>query len=150
MADLSDAQASAKELAQVATTANEVLMEANTVWPFELFTDTITVDRIKVTVTKRSFFNVAKVTSIQYEEIMTVEANSGPILGSISIYNRTFPNRPAITINNIKNNDALAVKRLVQGCMIARKKEIDCSKVDKLQLVNMLNELGREAGGATV
>lgn len=151
MADVTDAKTSTKQLEHVAENAKDVLMQANTVVPFTLFPTTITIDRVKVTITKRPFINVAKTTSILIDDILNVEANTGPWLGSIKFWSRYFPDKPhepLAVVNWIKNNQALAIKRLLQGFIIARQKEIDCSQIEKGELIKLLHKLGSESGAA--
>ncbi len=150
MANVTNAQTSSRQLEHIAENAQDILIRVETVFPFTLFPTTITMDRVKITVKRRSFFNASQVTSIQIDDILNVEATSGPFLGSVKFWSRFLPNEPQnpqISVGNLKNRDALAIKRLLQGYIIARHKEVDCSQIERRELIKMLNELGREATG---
>src|SRR5690554_5588578 len=79
-----------QELRQAASDAQEVLIKADSIFPLVLFPDTIIVDRVKVTITRRQFFLVAEVVSTQIEDVLNVESDTGPFFGSINLYTRFF------------------------------------------------------------
>ena len=130
---------------QVIGDSNEVLADAKTVFPFTLFPDTITVDRSKVSVTQRSFFNIGEVVSIRIEDILNVAANVGPFFGSLRISTRFFDNdekKPYI-VNWLTRDDALRMKRIIHGYLVATKQKIDCSALSTPELAAMLDQLGQ-------
>jgi len=124
--------------------ADDVLYTANTVFPFTLFTDTITIDRSKVTIIRRDFFLVARTTSIQIEDIVGVEKTTGPILGSIRILIEFLAQKPYV-INKLSRRDTENVKDILQGYVIARQKKIDCTKIPTRELLPMVISLGKES-----
>lgn len=133
-----------KKLATMANNAQDILITADTLFPFTIFPDTVIVDRVKVTIKRRDFFSLSKVTSIQIEDILNVEANTGPFVGSLRIWTRFFSNAP-LRVNYLRDKDALAIKEILQGFIIARHKKIDCTKIDRDHLTKLLRELGTEA-----
>jgi len=137
-----------QELLEVANQGHEVLIKSETVFPFTLFPDTVTVDREKVTIANREFFRVAKVHSILLVDIQAIEAMVGPFFGSIRINSKYFGNNPDIprVVKFLWRHDAEKIQRLVQGFIVAKQKEIDCSEIESGKLVSMLTDLG---GGAT-
>ena len=139
-----------KELSRAIGNAQEVLMRATTVFPFTLFPDTITVDRTKLTVAHRTFFRVAEVMTIRIDDILNVTAGVGPLFGSLKITTRFFDTRDkSYTINYLTRGDALKLKRIVQGYIIALQREIDCSALSTTELARMLDDLGRGAPDET-
>jgi len=134
-----------KELKQAIGASHDVLFRAQTVFPLTLFPDTITVDRTKLTITHRDFFKSGEVLSIEIEDILNVTATVGPFFGSIIIATRFFdPNKP-YQVDHFLRRDALKLKRIVQGYIIARQKEIDCSALSTAELATTLDELGKVA-----
>lgn len=123
--------------------ADDVLYTANTIFPFTLFTDTITIDRSKVTIFRRDFFRVARTTSIQIEDIVCVEKSIGPILGSIKIFIEFFAKKPYV-IYKLSRQDTENIKDILQGYVIARQKKIDCSNIPTHELLSMVISLGKE------
>lgn len=140
-----DKQHTAKELVQAVGTSNDVLIRVQTVFPLTLFPDTITVDRSKITVTQRDFFKAGEVISIRFEDVLNVAAQVGPFFGSVIISTRFFnPDKP-YTVYKLRRADALRIKRIVQGYLIAKQQNIDCSALQTKELTSMLDELGKVA-----
>jgi len=133
-----------KRLMSVTLESHDVLFKANTVFPFTLFPDTVTVDREKVTFVSRYFFGVAKVTSIPIRDLLSVEANLGPFFGSVHTASRYFITAPHI-INWLTRGNAIKLQRLLQGYIIANEQQIDCSNIEKNKLIALLNDLGQGA-----
>lgn len=141
-------QKAAQELEELAETlgdSRDILVKATTVFPLTLFPDTITVDKNKITVTHRNFFKAGEVLSIAIEDILNITTMVGPFFGKIKIATRFFdPNKP-YEIDHFWREDALKIKRIVQGYLIARQKEIDTSSLASKELASALDELGRDA-----
>jgi hypothetical protein len=125
--------------------AHDILVRAKTVFPITLFPDTLTIDRTKVTVTHKDFFKVAEVLSIRIEDILNVTAGVGPIFGSIKISTRFFDPGKPYTIDHFYRADALKIKRVLQGYIIAIQKNVDCSALSTKELSILLDELGKVA-----
>jgi hypothetical protein len=132
-----------EELAKVVEGAQEILARATTVFPLDIFPDTIMVDRSQVTITQRSFFFVGGTTSIRIEDILNVTANVGPFFGSVKISTRFFdPDKP-YEITRLWREDALKLQAIIQGLVIAAKREIDTHNLDKDELVDGLTKVGQ-------
>jgi hypothetical protein len=137
-------QEARKELEQAIRGSHEVLMSATTVWPFTPFPDTVTVDRVKITIMHRTFFKVAEIVSIRVEDVLNVTANVGPMFGSLHIVSRVLsPDKP-YEVNFLWRDDALHLKRIIQGYVIAIQKKIDVTPLSAEELAKMLNELSVE------
>ena len=130
-----------EELLGVTIHSHEILYKANTVFPFNLFPDTIVIDKEKLTIIARYFFWVAKITSVPIRDILNVEADVGPFLGSIHLTSRYFFTNPH-TLNYLWRHDALKIQQLLQGFIIANERGIDCSAIDQGQLEELLEHLG--------
>lgn len=137
-------QESKKELKDAIKDSQRILVTATTVFPFSLFPDTIIVDRTKLTVTHRTFFSVADVVSIRIEDILNVTASLGPIFAAIKITSRFFNNEMPYVLNHFWREDAMKIKRIVQGYTIALEKKIACGGLETTELVKMLDELGQD------
>lgn len=138
-------QEAAEELADAIGTSHDVLLRIRTVFPFAIFPTTLSVDRAKITITERDFFKVGEVLSIRIEDVLNVTAQVGPLLGSVKISTRFFnPEKPYV-VDKLARADALKFKRIVQGYLIARQQNIDCSKLPTRELARMLDELGKVA-----
>lgn len=133
-------QQARQELTEAIHGSNEVLATATTA--FKLFADTVTVDRAKLTVTKRQFWKTAEVMSIRIEDVLNVTATVGPILGTVSFTSRVFNAEKPYSIAGFWRDDALQLKRITQGYVIAIQRGIDCSSLPTRELATMLDKLG--------
>jgi|SRR5688572_14072325 len=134
-----------RKLTQAVEGTRQTLFEATTVFPFTLFPDTVVIDREKLTVTHRVFFQVAEVMSIRIEDILNVTADVGPFFGSLKISTRFFNTKKPYKVNYLWRGDAMRIKRIMQGYIIARQKDIDCSAFSSKELADMLDKLGQAA-----
>ena len=128
-------------LVNIAIKSHEILFKANTVFPFTLFPDTVTLDREKISFATRSFFSVAKMTSVPVRDILSVEVDIGPFFGSVHTSSRFFITNPK-SINWLRRKDAMQLQKLLQGYIIAHEQEINCDNIEKHKLIAMLNDLG--------
>ncbi len=134
-----------RELQHAIQGSQDVLCTATTWFPFSIFPDTITLDRAKLTVTRRKFVGMAEVVSIRIEDILNVTSGIGPLLGSVKIVSRVLNTEKPYVIDRFRRNDALRVKRITQGYVIALQRQIDCSNLPTMELAAMLEQLGTDA-----
>jgi hypothetical protein len=135
-----------EKLVDVTVGAHDILFTASTVFPFVLFPDTISMDRQQLTIVHRSFFSTANTISVRIEDVLNLESNVGPFFGSIHIFSKFFTN-DIKSVSFLSRSNTLKIQRLVQGYMIAHHRKIDCSTVEKNQLIVLLNDLGQGATG---
>jgi hypothetical protein len=143
---------SPEKLIELEKQSHEILLKANTVFPFILFPDTIILDRTHLTIIHRIFFGVAKITSVRIEDILTADLSIGPLFGSLKVATRFFINQDteqsnsseikSPAINFLWKHDALEVHKLLQGFIAATQKEIDISQVPMHDLTTLLRGLG--------
>ena len=131
-----------EELRDAIKGSNEILATASTAMP--VFADTIAVDRAKFTVTKRTFFRTAEVISMRIEDILNVTEHLGMLFGSVKITSRVMNADPPYTVGPFWRKDAVRVKRITQGYVIALQREIDCAALPVKELAQMLEELGED------
>lgn len=125
--------------------AHEVLAKADTLFPFTIFPDSIIVDRSKVTIIRRTFFRMAETFSIRIEDILNVTTTVGPFLGSIQIISRVFNTDKPHHVNFLKRSDAIRLKHITQGYVIAAHNDVDCASMEKNTLITTLARLGHDA-----
>jgi len=141
------AEKSFKKLNKIVAQSKEILASAQTViLPNNLFPDTLVLDRTKVTITKRSFFWSSSVISIRVEDILNVTTSVGPLFGSLTISSRVMNSTDHYQINYFWRRDAIHLKHVLQGYMIAVHNNVDTSSLTKEELVEKLIELGHDPG----
>jgi hypothetical protein len=132
-----------EKLFEAAKQVSEILYQAETVFPFTLFPDTITIDREKLSISYRYFFRVARVVSTPLDDIESVDASVGPFFGSLRFTSSFFVNNTRF-VKFLARGDAIKIQSILQGYKLAKEKEIDLTKIDKNELVMMLGKLGEE------
>ena len=105
-----------QELREAIMGSNDVLVRASTT--LTIFPDAVTLDGAKLTVTKRNFVSSAELVSIRIEDILNVTVSVDPLFGIVEITSR-IPNTGPCKIGNFWRKDALKIKRITQGYVIA-------------------------------
>lgn len=140
------ADADRKNLESLISQSHEVLVQASTVFPITLFPDTVVVDRMKVTIIKRDFFWSSDTMTFRIEDVLNAEVTVGPLFGSLIIASRVMSTTDHFRIDHFWRNDAVYLKQIIQGYVIAQHNKIDVAHLSKDDLVKTLNELGRHRG----
>jgi hypothetical protein len=131
------------ELKKVVAHSREVLANAKTVLPF-LFPHEIILDRTKISIIRRNFFWSSDVVSVRIEDTLNVSASIGPLFGSITVTSRVMSSVDHFTIERFWRADAIRLKQIIQGYLIARQNGIRTDHLDCGELVGTLHELGRD------
>lgn len=134
------------QLKQAVKKSNQVLATARTVFPVTLFPDSIIVDRTKVTIIKRDFFFTSNVISFQIEDILNVACAVGPIFGSLTVASRVMSTVDHFNINYLWRNDAIFLKDLIQGHIIAKNNKLETEHLTIKETNDALRELGKDSG----
>lgn len=132
-----------EKLQSLAQGSRDNLFVAKTVFPFVLFADTLKIDRQKITIVHNDFLWKSQTASTELKNIMNIEANVGPLFGSLTLTSKHFLNNTQ-TIRYLKRRDVATAQRLLQGFMIAQRADIDTDNIDREQLLTLLNDLGQE------
>lgn len=131
-----------ERLEKIVSQSHEVLAEANTVFPMTLFPHTVVVDRTKVTIIKRDFFLSSDTMTFRIEDVLNAEVTVGPLFGSLVIASRVMSTTDHFRIDHFWRKDAIRLKCIIQGYVIAQHNKIDVAHLTKDELINTLTELG--------
>jgi hypothetical protein len=137
------AQQQIMDLKRAVKKSHEVIASAQN---FALFADRVVLDRTKITIIKRSFFWSADVISIQVEDVLNVSSSVGPIFGCITIASRVMNTTDHFEINTLWRRDAIELKHVIQGYVIAKHTGINTDSLPRSQLLETLRELGHDTG----
>jgi|JI10StandDraft_1071094.scaffolds.fasta_scaffold06688_7 hypothetical protein len=135
---------SSSEIGKLVERSNEVLARATTVFPLDIFPSSVTLDRTKLTITRRGLFS-SDVMSIRIEDILSVSAAIGPLFGSLTIATRVLSSDDHFVIRRFTREDAVHLKHVIQGFVIARHNTILCDHLEREELIETLMELGRDS-----
>lgn len=130
------------ELRKKVQRSHQVLAIVRAVFPLSLFPDSIVVDRTKVTIIHRTFFWSAETISFQIEDILNVSASVGPFFGSLTIASRVMSTEDHFRVDRLWRRDAIALKHIIQGYVIAKHSGMDTERLARNELVATLSELG--------
>lgn len=125
--------------------SHEVLGSASTVFPITLFPDSIIVDRTKLSIIRRDFFWTSNTISFQIEDILNVSCGIGPVFGSLTIASRVMSTVDHFQVNYLWRNDAIFLKHLIQGHVIAKQSKLETDQLTREEMVETLCELGMDA-----
>lgn len=142
-------EVSNETLQNIVERSHEVLAEATTIFPFKLFPDTVVVDRTKITIIKRNFFWSEDVVSIRIEDILNANSGVDLFFGSLNVSSRVMNSTDHYLIKFLWKHDAMHLKHLIQGYVIAQHNNIDVSHLSRDDLIRTLCELGDDTRGTT-
>jgi hypothetical protein len=83
------------------------------------------------------------VVAMRVEDILNITTNLGPIFGYIRVYTCFFDTEKPYEVHYFWRNDALKIKQLVSGHIIAVQKKLDLAPLTKEQTCHLLTELGK-------
>lgn len=121
--------------------SNRILASISTHrFPFDLFPDTVNVEEGRITVITRAFFSSSHVHSVDIKDVSNIFINVAPFFAQLVIVSKTFAENE-IRINNLRKEEAVFVRRIVEGLRTFETKQIDTSDYSKEDLVAKLEEL---------
>ena len=133
------------QMHKVVEQSQEILAGARTViLPMNIFPDTVTIDRMKVTINLWESLWSHRFVTLRIQDILNVAANTGLLFGSLTISTRVMNSTDHFVIMGFWNRDVIRLKRVLQGYMIALHQGIDVSGLSTDRLVRKLDELGTD------
>ena len=107
--------------------SNRILATISTVgFPFKLFPDTINIEEGRVTIITRTFFLSSRVHSVDIKDVSNIFINVAPFFAQLVIVSKTFMENE-IKVNDLKKDDAVFARRIVEGLRTFENKQIDTS-----------------------
>ena len=134
-------------LKQLANRSHSVLFTITSIYPLDLFPDTITIDENKINIIKKELFGSENIHSILIEDITHVTASTGLFTATLEIVdsmNLRFPTTYIIRHLNIKK--ARIARRIIQGLITCKREAIDLSSYEKKDILEYLLDLGYAKG----
>lgn len=129
-----------KKVAKLVKRSNRILVSISShALPFDLFPTTVNVEEGRVTIIRRNFLS-SQVHSIDIKNISNIFINSTVFFSQLVIISDTFEENE-VKIKNLKNNDAIFARRIIEGLRSFQNKRIDTSSYSKDELIAKLEEL---------
>jgi hypothetical protein len=132
-------------VAELVKKSNRILVSISThCFPFDFFPDTLNVEEERITVINRSFFLSSQVHSVDIKDISNVFVNTAPFFAQLVIVSKTFI-KNEIKIRYLRKDEAVFVRRIIEGLRVFHGKQIDTSVFTKEELIAKLKELSTTA-----
>lgn len=134
-----------RDLEILASRADKVLLHAKTIFPFDFFGSTITIDANKVNIRIKTFFFTETVTSILLKEIMDVRVQASLFFGKLIIDYGPHPLKiKSVYIPSLWKKDALKAKEIIEGNLVLyRAENIDTTKLKPEETIDEVMEIGK-------
>lgn len=124
------------------------LFRATSVFPFQLFPDTITIDTTKVTIIQKTMFATEAILSCTLKDLSDVEVQTAFTLATIYIRYMPQSNSPGMNepkelkITAIKRQDAMKAKKILRGVLVAKAEKINIATLSPEELKKVLERFG--------
>lgn len=109
-------------------------------FPFDFFPDTINIEEGRITVIVRNFFLSSQIHSVDIKDISNIFINTAPFFAQLVIVSKTFAMNE-IKVRNLRKDEAIYARRIIEGLRIFEDKKIDTSIYTKEELIAKLGEL---------
>ncbi|CAN5185736.1 hypothetical protein BH09PAT2_BH09PAT2_07180 [soil metagenome] len=136
-----DGHEEAVKFKQAVLASQQILFKAKSVFPFELFPDEIIIDENKIDIISKLFFQSQQVFSIPLSNVSAASSIVGLFMGSLSIEIKGLEQNPPV-LKNLRRQDAIKARRMINGLVTAYKQGIDLKKLDLTQMTNELEQIG--------
>jgi hypothetical protein len=133
-----------EKMYQLERKSTDVLFSARTVFPFDLFPDTLTISANKIDIVSSQFFFSNQTTSIPLRDIANVEIQTAPFFATLRIINIRYPMHPSI-IRFLKKNDALKAKNIIDGLLVAMSQGADIAAIEPHRLLSQIETVGKSS-----
>lgn len=137
----------AKKLQDLMIKSQKPLLRISTVFPFDLFPDTLIVDVTKVHIISRQFFASEEIHSIPIKSIVDVYVETGPIFATLRVLPQMVFQHQVTQISQLWKSDAIKARDIIQGLIVATKEDVNIAKLpeeeDNKSLRKDLEKLGK-------
>lgn len=128
-----------QKLENLVINSNRLLIGTSAVFPLDFFPDTINVEATRVNIIRRSLF-FSEVHSVDIKDITNVFLSQSIFFASLAIVSKTFVENQ-IKISRLWKNDAVEVRRIIEGLRMITKADIDMNNYSVEELTRKLKEL---------
>jgi len=129
-----------RTVANLVKKSNRILVGISShAFPFDFFPDTLNVEEGRITIINRRLFS-SEVHSIDIKDISNIFINTVIFFSQLVVISKTFEENE-IKIANLRTNEAIFIRRIIEGLRIFVNKQIDTSGYTKEELIAKLQEL---------
>jgi hypothetical protein len=131
-----------RELDAAVRGSGEVICEIST--PFQLTPVTVTLDRAKITASKRRFTATTSLMSLPLADVLNVTSETGFMFGYVKIDKQILAAEDPFRYGPFWRKDAIIMAGMAQGYIVALQRQIDLSPLPLAELKAKLLELGSD------
>ncbi len=128
------------KMSEISKSRTDVLFQARTVFPFDLFPKVLTISSTKIEAKLNSFFYTYSTVTIPLQDIANVELNSSLFFSTLNVIN--IRSKDPLVMRFLWNRDAIKGKKLINGLLIAQESGVDVSVIEPKKLLPQLEGLG--------
>lgn len=134
-----------EEMDILVSRSNKTLFHAKTMFPFDLFPDTVSIDGNKVDIIQGNFFYTDYVRSVLLKEIMDVRVESTLFFGRLIIDYGPHPLKiSTVTVEKLKKDDAMRAKEIIEGVLVLyRSENINTTELKPEDTIEGIKEIGQ-------
>jgi len=129
---------------QMADKSDQILFRTKTVFPFDFFPDTITINANKIDIINAAFFFSSSTTSIPLRDIANVEIETSPFFAKIKIVNIRYPMEP-LMMQYLHKSDAIRAKNIIDGLLVSMSQGADVAAIDPQKMQPQIEKVGEGA-----
>ncbi len=133
---------SIEKLNDLVEESKKVLIKIQTANPFDLFPDQMIVDPFMIHVIHRQFFASEQLTTVPVKNVADITIETGWFFSTIRLIN-TYVHEEPIILKFVKREEALKLKRIIQGLRVCHEENIDLTTMDLKQAIDKVEELGK-------
>jgi len=134
-----------QKLDDLALKSDYVLLKVSTFWPFTLFVNHIIVDPYKVNIIFREFFWSEHIHSVMIKDILDVVVETSVFFATVRIVDQGYIEN-TIDVAYLKKGDALRLRKIIQGLIIAHRQAVDLSVLSSSDIRSKTEEMGKVKG----
>lgn len=122
--------------------SHRVLYKIRTVWPFDFFPDTVSINENSVDLTNKLFFYSQQVYSIPISDIKQVVLSTSLFFAEMNLYVVEWTEKNPPPVRYLRTNEALEAKCIIDGLIACQREGIDVSVFDTRLLKRKFEEIG--------
>lgn len=128
------------------------LIRSKTVFPFDLFPDTVIIDTTKVTIVRKQMFATEAIITIPLKDVADAHVQTALFLASVTVAYMPHSTSPGMirpeeeTVSCLKRSDAIAIKNILKGVLVAAAEEIDLAKLTPEEVASVVTRFGHSEG----
>lgn len=130
-----------KNVAQFTQRDSKVLYQLKSVFPFDPFPMTLTIEPTVIHVVDQSFFFSHAILTLSIRDLLTVELDTGLFFATLK-FQQAPPIQPALEYNLFWKSQALKARRIIQGLIIVNKEKLEIPDMPIPELNEYLEKMG--------